>query len=318
MVEYLRLSLTDKCDLNCFYCKPLDRKCFSPREDVLTFEEVIRLLKLFVKLGIKKIRLTGGEPLLKHDFQTLLKMIHTEIKGLENISLTTNGLYLDRYIDLLKSCGVSNINISLDSLNRKTYQKITKRDVLDKVWENLINVVKDNYFNIKINTVLIKGVNDNEIENFIKLASEYNIIVRFIELYKTSSITDDEFKNMYISTDNIKSKVQHLLTKTTGNKNKIEGPADYYNIKDGEGLVGFIAGVSHDFCGRCNRLRLNILGQVRPCLFSDKIYNLKSEIQSGKSDGEILEFLKNIIKDKPKFNMENSNSDDINMFKIGG
>jgi cyclic pyranopterin phosphate synthase len=310
-IEYLRISVTDRCNSRCKYCMPADGVEFKPHIDVLTFEEIEKIVKAFAKLGVKKVRLTGGEPLVRKDIVELVRKIST-IDGIEELVMTTNGLLLKKYAKELKDAGLNRVNISMDSLKPEKYSEITRGSDLKDVLEGIAEAKKVGLTPIKINTVLVNGFNDDEIIDLVELTKEEKIDVRFIELMtigETSNWTADR----YISNDIILEKVDKL--KKVVKKDKAS-PATYYQIPGYLGRVGLINPISCGFCADCNRVRLTSTGRLKLCLHSDIEYNLKKYLDNE----ELLENkLLEIIKEKPK---EHKLNEGIfikkSMFQIGG
>lgn len=267
--EYLRISLTERCNLRCFYCMPAEGVSLSPPETIMQAHEVIAIAKTFVGLGIKKIRLTGGEPLVRKDARKILNEIHQ--MGVE-VAITTNGVLVDYYLqDFIKT--KARINISLDTLKPKQFGKITRRNYFDKVWNN-INLLLDNGIYPKINVVLIKGVNEDQFNAFIELTKNLPVTIQFIEFMPFIG-------NKWDSSKTINSKI--LLSETFENYGRhnvlkvIDGKNDTstkYKIAGYAGSFGFISTVSNPFCDTCNRIRLTANGCIKNCLFSQSETNL--------------------------------------------
>jgi molybdenum cofactor biosynthesis protein A len=275
--NYLRISLTERCNLRCFYCMPEEGIELSEKENVLTHEEIIVLAKEFVALGVNKIRLTGGEPLVKKNVEKIIR----ELTALPiSLGITTNGILLDKYIDLFKECGVKDINISLDTLNKETFEVMTRRDYYDRVMNNILRCISEG-FNVKINAVLIKGTNDNEIIDFIEFTKDKKVSFRFIEFMpfdgnkwdtsKVVSLADvlEKVNGSYASDEIIK--LEDKKNDTTKN----------YRIKGYQGSFGVISTVSNPFCDSCNRIRLTANGRIKNCLFSATETNLLEPLRKG-------------------------------------
>jgi len=316
-VDYLRLSLTDRCNLNCIYCNPLQEDKFTSREKLLTYEEMVEIVKLFVKSGIKKLRLTGGEPLLKKHLIDLIKMFK-QIKGLKEISMTTNGVYLKDIAAHLKKSGLDRINISLDTLKREKFKTITGSDYFEDVWAGIENSLKSGLHPVKLNIVLMKGINDDEVIDFAQLTKDYSLVVRFIELFSTNrrmiNFTSHQMKSCEAK-ENILDRFGglKLISGTRGN-----GPAEYYKLDGARGSIGFINNLSDYFCHECNRIRINCAGMIAPCLFSGYVYDIQSLLRRGESDGELLAFLERIIQNKPEHKKNPLKNCNIEMSSMGG
>ena len=305
-ITYLRISVTDLCNLRCKYCMPesgVESLCHS---DILTLEEIVEIVKVAAKNGIKKIRLTGGEPLVRRGFINLCKEI-SKIDEIEDIAITTNGVNLKNMADDLFENKVKRINFSLDTLVKEKYNDITRRNDFDKTMESLFYAIKKG-FKVKLNVVLIGGFNDDEIENFVKLANDYDLEVRFIELMQIGE-TANWSKDKFISNNIVLEKVPKLEF------DGISGVAKIYKIKGQKGKIGLISPISCSFCSDCNRIRLTSDGKLKPCLHSKDEINLK-----GLSGEELEEVFKRGIFDKPeKHHLEDGKSESArDMNKIGG
>lgn len=305
-ITYLRISVTDLCNLRCKYCMPesgVESLCHS---DILTLEEIVEIVKVAAKNGIKKIRLTGGEPLVRRGFINLCKEI-SKIDEIEDIAITTNGVNLKNMADDLFENKVRRLNFSLDTLVKEKYNDITRRNDFDKTMESLFYAIKKG-FKVKLNVVLIGGFNDDEIENFVKLANDYDLEVRFIELMQIGE-TANWSKDKFISNNIVLEKVPKLEF------DGISGVAKIYKIKGQKGKIGLISPISCSFCSDCNRIRLTSDGKLKPCLHSKDEINLK-----GLSGEELEEVFKRGIFDKPeKHHLEDGKSESArDMNKIGG
>ena len=305
-ITYLRISVTDLCNLRCKYCMPeseVESLCHS---DILSIEEIVEIVKVASKNGIKKIRLTGGEPLVRRGFINLCKQI-SEINEIEDIAITTNGVYLKDMADELFENKVRRINFSLDTLIKEKYNDITRRNDFDKTMESLFYAIKKG-FKVKINVVLIGGFNDDEIQDFVNLANDYDLEVRFIELMQIGE-TANWSKNKFVSNKIVLEKVPELEF------DGVSGVAKIYKIKGQKGRIGLISPISCSFCEDCNRIRLTSDGKLKPCLHSRDEINLK-----GLSGEELEEVFKRGIYEKPeKHHLEDGKSESArDMNKIGG
>ena len=305
-ITYLRISVTDLCNLRCKYCMPesgVESLCHS---DILSIEEIVEIVKVASKNGIKKIRLTGGEPLVRRSFINLCKQI-SKIDEIEDIAITTNGVYLKDMADELFENKVRRINFSLDTLIKEKYNDITRRNDFDKTMESLFYAIKKG-FKVKINVVLIGGFNDDEIEDFVNLANKYDLEVRFIELMQIGE-TANWSKDKFVSNKIVLGKVPELEF------DGVSGVAKIYKIKGQKGRIGLISPISCSFCEDCNRIRLTSDGKLKPCLHSKDEINLK-----GLSGEELEEVFKRGIYEKPeKHHLEDGKSKSArNMNKIGG
>ena len=297
-INYLRLSITDRCNLRCIYCMPEKGINFTPHDKILRYEEMLHFVRLCTQRGIRKVRLTGGEPLIRKGFIDFLGRL-CKIKGLDEISLTTNGVLLkDRAADI-KNCGICRINVSLDSLQPERFLRITGRDYFEKVYEGLQEAQRVGFDPIKINVVAIKGVNDDEILNFARLTLTKPFHIRFIELMPVgdkSIWTDDRF----ISTNEILKRIETIGSLQPIKHNPLDGPAERYALEGAKGEIGFIGALSNHFCENCNRLRLTADGQLRGCLFSDQETDIKTALRNGRGDSHLLSLIDETILNKPK------------------
>jgi len=282
---YLRISLIERCNLRCSYCMPEEGVQLSPKSHIMTYEEIYEIAKTFVKNGVTKIRLTGGEPLIRKDFPVVLEKLATLPVEL---SITTNAVIIDKFIDVLKTNGVKSINVSLDSLDKDKFKHITRRDQFEKVYNNILLLVKEG-FKVKVNAVLIKNFNDNEIIDFIKFTKDLPVSVRFIEfmpfdgnkwdMSKMVSYKDVmQYVNASFSEENIE-RLQDAPNDTSKN----------YKIKGYKGSFAIIGSVTNPFCDSCNRLRLTANGQLKNCLFSSTESDLLTTLREGKSIEPIIE-----------------------------
>ncbi len=274
--DYLRISLTERCNLRCTYCMPAEGIQLRPRSEFMTAEEVIKMAHIFVSLGVKKIRLTGGEPLVRKDAEEII----TGLSQLPvELAISTNGILVDRYIDIFKSCGLKSINVSLDSLKKEKFNTITRRDQFDKVISNIYLLLK-NKFHVKINTVLIKGVNDDEIYDLVEWMRDKNIHVRFIEFMPFEGNKWDWSKG--ISFKDIMTKIEsHYGDNVMKLKDGKNDTAKSYSIKNYKGTFAIISSVTNPFCDTCNRMRLTADGKIKNCLFSGTETDLLSAMRNG-------------------------------------
>lgn len=299
-INYLRISVTDLCNYRCKYCMKEDGIVLNHHQEIISYEEIQRLVIFLAKKGINKIRISGGEPLVRKDIDQLFYLLK-DVEGIKEKCLTTNGSLLDKHLTVLKECGFTTINISLDTLNEDKYYQITRRGNLKKVLQN-IDLAIQNFAKVKINVVYIKGFNDDEIDQFIEFAKTKKVIVRFIELMPIG-----EAKNFnYSSLDEIINNHCNLV------KIKDDGVSELYKTSDEQGLIGFIRPLSHTFCHRCNKLRLTSLGKIKPCLFSNEEIDVK-----GLSDDSLEEVFNKILQNKP-INKENVQLTTRTMNEIGG
>lgn len=276
--DYLRISLTERCNLRCFYCMPEDGIPLTEKSNLMTHEEVIFIAKQFVDMGVKKIRLTGGEPLLKKNIEKIIR----ELAELPiNLGITTNGILLDKYLDLFKEVGVKDINVSLDTLSKEKFNTITRRDYFETVTTNIDNYIKEG-FNVKINAVLIKGINDDEVADFVAYTKDKDVSIRFIEFMPFDGNKWDLSK--VVSLQDVLDRVETKFGKNNLIKleDKKNDTTKNYRIEGFKGSFGVISTVSNPFCDSCNRIRLIANGRIKNCLFSSTETDLLSSLREGK------------------------------------
>lgn len=305
-IDYLRISITDRCNLRCTYCMPSDGIPLMNPDNILRYEELIRIIKICASHGITRVRFTGGEPLVRKGVVDFIKNI-AGIKGIEDLSLTTNGVLLKDYAMPLKNAGLNRVNVSLDSLKKDRFQKITRADNLEDVLKGLDESERIGLSPVKINVVAIRGFNDDEILDFAMLTKEKPYHVRFIE-YMPFDVEAGWQKEKCITAMEIKDvieKFERLMP--LEDIKKRTGPARRYKFEHAVGEVGFISPVSDHFCGSCNRLRLTADGKLRTCLFSDDEIDVKKALRGGASDKEIENLLFNAVRKKPERHYINDN-----------
>lgn len=318
---YLRISLTELCNLRCTYCMPAEGIQLSPRSHIMSFEEIFDIAKLFVAHGVSKIRLTGGEPLVRKDVAIILKKLSSLPV---DISITTNAVLVDRYIDTLKACGITKINVSLDTLNDEKFKTITRRDNFKKVWDN-IHLLLDNGFEVKVNAVLMKDFNDNEIVDFIKLTKDLDIVVRFIEFMPFDG--NKWNSNQLVSYQEIKSTVNSFFKEDNVIRLK-DAPNDTsknFKIASHKGSFAVISSVTNPFCDSCNRIRLTANGRIKNCLFSNSETDLLTPFRNGKNIEPLIQqtvwkkFKTRAGMDtKEKFESPDNHGKNRSMITIGG
>ncbi len=293
----LRISVTDRCNIRCFYCMPETDVKFEPRENLLTFEEIERFVQVAAGLGIRKLRITGGEPLVRKDLPVLIEKL-AAIDGIEDIAITTNGVLLARHAQALYDAGLRRLNVHLDTLDREKFKKITRRDDLPKVLEGIETAQKVGFGPIKINAVAVKNLLEDDIVPMAQFGRENDIEIRYIEFMPLDSqqLWD---KSKVLLTD----QMLELLTEGIGPLEAIpdadeRAPATEYRFKDGIGKVGFIASVSKPFCMNCNRLRITSDGKLRYCLFAIEETDVRDLMRAGASDAEIEAAVRSCVADK--------------------
>ncbi|TAL20972.1 MAG: GTP 3',8-cyclase MoaA [Nitrospirae bacterium] len=285
-IDYLRISITDRCSLKCIYCSPDKKPEYFKQSEILTADEIIRFVRIASKHGLMKVRLTGGEPLMRKDLLSIISGIKKI--GIRDLSLTTNGLMLAEMAGALKKAGLNRVNISLDTLDPDRYFAMTQGGDIRRVWEAIEEAKKAGLNPVKLNVVPIRGINDDEVVKFASLTFDNDYHVRFIELMPAGE--DRAWKKKAcVKKPELIEKISELgeliLLEFKG-----KGPSRNYRLKGAKGIIGFISPISDCFCDYCNRLRLTAQGKIRPCLFSDIEIDIKTPMRNGISD-EILEKL---------------------------
>ena len=286
-ISYLRVSVTDRCNFRCRYCMPEGKKEFIPHPEILRYEEISEIVRVFSLFGVTSVRLTGGEPLVRKGLESLIVQLN-EIEGIKEISLTTNGFFLEEKAQTLKEAGLKRVNVSLDTLNPEKFSYITRasEDAFFKVLRGIEKAKEAGLTPVKINTVLVKGFNDLEIESFVKFSADFGVEVRFIELMPVGG--------QFFSRENFIpiSLVRELLEEKFGELKPVKtvkmGPAKSFRVGNTGALVGFIPSISQHFCSECNRVRLTSDGKLRLCLMSDREVDLKSVLRSPGYSEEVL------------------------------
>ncbi|PKM79549.1 MAG: GTP 3',8-cyclase MoaA [Firmicutes bacterium HGW-Firmicutes-13] len=294
-IDYLRVSVIDRCNLKCFYCVPEPGSCSPSQTGVMDIEEIIKIIKAAAALGIEKVRLTGGEPLIRADIVELVYRI-SQIKEISDISLTTNAVLLDKLASKLVKAGLNRVNISLDSLDPEIFKEITRGGALQKTLQGITTALAEGLTPVKINMVAMKGINSEEISKFVKLTLDNDLHVRFIEYMPVNKHHEEQWKKHFMPL----SEIQVLCEKIGALKREEayygNGPADYYRIEGAKGLIGFISPVSRHFCSKCNRLRVTSDGKIKPCLFSAEEIDLK---EAESDEEKIKEMFTKALKLRP-------------------
>lgn len=319
---YLRISVTDRCNLRCAYCMPAEGIIYREKKELLTFEEIERVASVMVRLGVTKIRLTGGEPMVRRGIEDLVKKL-SGLDGLKVLAMTTNATLLGDKAEVLKANGIKALNISLDTLQKERFLQVTRRDQFDQVWQGIQSALKQNFDELKLNVVVMAGFNDDEILPFVDFAFQNRINVRFIEFmpFKDNEWQIDKvvtYKEMIetIETD-------YRLAGLSADPSAVGKDFALFD-KDGNkglGTVSFITSMSDSFCSTCNRLRLTADGSVKSCLFYPAEVNLKDRMRAGADDAEVEEMIRYSLSLKPEAHApaeELSQSDNRTMIEIGG
>jgi GTP 3',8-cyclase len=297
-IRDLRISLTDRCNFRCFYCLPNGEPAMARKDTLLTFEEIAYLSDIFVSLGIEKIRLTGGEPLIRKDVPKLVAELARLKPDLLDLALTTNGFDLPRHAAALKDAGLDRITISLDSLDRERFAEITGVDALQKVLTAIEAAKHHGFEPVKINAVIIRGRNDDELVEFARFARQHDVSMRFIEFMPLDS-GHGWSRDMVVSGKEIRSTIDTAFSLNLKETTRGTGTAWKYAFADGApGEIGIIAPVTEMFCGQCSRIRLTADGQIRTCLFSNTEHNLRDHLRDGSSRSEVVGFIENAVLQK--------------------
>jgi GTP 3',8-cyclase len=295
-LTYLRISVTDRCNLRCAYCLPCEDTPRLNHADILRYEEILRIVRVGVRLGISKVRITGGEPLVRKGICDFLAQL-SGTPGIRDLSLTTNGVLLEENLDRLKSAGVTRINVSLDTLRPERYREITGMDAFARVWAGIRAAQAAGFSPIKLNVVALSGVNDDELVDLARLSFESSLHVRFIEFMPIGASRIGARPPLLVP--EIRQRISVLGDLMPIERTEMDGPAHRQRFAGAPGEVGFISAISHNFCSRCNRLRLTANGQLRPCLLSDRQEDLKGPLRRGCSDDELAEIFLEATRHKP-------------------
>jgi GTP 3',8-cyclase len=288
----LRISVTDRCNFRCTYCMPLDEYEWINKREILSFEEIARIARLFVRAGVEKLRLTGGEPLVRQDVEKLVAEL-AAIEGLKDLCLTTNGSLLAEKAAGLKAAGLRRINVSIDTLDAEKFRRMTKRGDLAKVLDGLFAAQLRGLDPIKINAVVERGVNDDDIIELVAFAREHGFTMRFIEYMDVGNANDWTSKKLVPKKEIVEKIHARFPLKEIG-RSQGSAPAVDYEFADGSGQVGVVASVTEPFCSTCNRARLTADGKLVTCLFSAAGHDLKARLRSGATDEELFEFIAGI------------------------
>ncbi len=297
-IRYLRVSVTDKCNLRCVYCMPEGGLPWLRREEILSYEEIARVVEAAASVGVRAIRLTGGEPLLRRNVERLVAMI-ASLSEIEDIALSTNGLLLDEQIDALASAGLSRVNISLDTLRPQRFESVARRPGLEHVLRSIDAAIARGLHPVKINCVVMRGRNDDEVEDFAQLSRQLPVHVRFIEAMPVVEYAEAQ-REEFVSADELLDRLR-----TIGNLQPIDGPvgngpARYFSFPDAAGTIGVITPLSHDYCDRCNRIRLTADGRLRLCLFGDHHVDLRTLLRAQATREDLAAILRRSMLIKPE------------------
>ena len=302
-INYLRLAVTDRCNLRCFYCMPEEGIQYLPKPHLLSYEEMIRLVSILAEMGISKVRITGGEPFIRRDIMPFLWKL-SEIAGIEKINITTNGVLTAPLVPELKKLGVSSVNLSLDSLDRQRFFEITRRDEFPKVWHTLESLLEHD-IPVKINTVVMSGKNDEDILSMVELAREHNVSVRFIEEmpFNGAGLRPDQIQEFW-SYRRIIDLIRSVYPELYKLPDEPNSTSYNYQIPNFKGSIGVIAAFSRTFCGTCNRIRVTPTGVFKTCLYDDGVFNVRDFMRQKLSDEEIKLLIYNALQNRAKDGFE--------------
>jgi cyclic pyranopterin phosphate synthase len=291
----LRVSITDRCNLRCSYCMPVDPLWF-PRDEILRYEEIVQLVGVLRARGVRKVRITGGEPLVRRDVPRLVALLR-EVDGIEDLSLTTNGLRLAELAADLAAAGLRRVNVSLDTLDPARFLALTRRDALDRVLRGLAAAAAAGLAPLKVNAVVLRGVNDDEVETLVAHAREHNFEIRFIEFMPLENGKTWDLERV-VGGDEIRRRIARRWPIEPDPGADPHAPAARYRFRDGRGAVGFIDSVTRPFCAGCSRLRLTADGKLRVCLYDDRETDLKGPLRSGASPAELDRLIERAVRGK--------------------
>lgn len=319
-IEYLRMSVTSRCNLSCSYCVPAGKLSDNAGCDMLSFRDLLFIADVFARLGVRKVRVTGGEPLVRKGIEKFIAQL-AETPGVERVALTTNGVILAQMARRLKSAGLKAINVSLDTFDREKYAKVTGRDGLADVLAGLDAAIDVGIESVKLNVVVMKGVNDDELAKFAEYTMRNKIQVRFIEFMPHTQGAWNA--GQYMPVDDVKKRIEALGALTPCSREQWGGPAQIYRLAGAQGEIGFISAVSRHFCWDCNRLRITADGKLLTCLFEGAAMDLRSLLESGASADRISTAIKEALMGKwetrPRFDgMVNDGQGQVAMRHIGG
>jgi cyclic pyranopterin phosphate synthase len=295
-IDYLRISVTDKCNLRCTYCMPVEGLDWIDRDEFLTYEEIASVVRQMAEVGLRRLRLTGGEPLVRRDLPDLVRLL-SAIPGIEDIAVSTNAILLPQFGRELRDAGVSRVNVSLDTLNRDRFPEVARRPVrfFDATLEGLHAAERLGFSPLKINTVLMRGLNDGEIEEFAEITRERPWHIRFIELMPT--VDNLHLSERFMPTDRVLERLRAIGDLRPAAGPSGNGPATYFRFAGAPGTVGVITPLSHNYCDRCNRMRLTADGKLRTCLFGTHEVDLRTPLRG---NGDILPAVREALAGKPE------------------
>lgn len=312
-IHYLRVAVTDRCNFRCQYCMPSDGVKWMEHDDILRYEELLRIISAFVALGVDKVRITGGEPLVRKGLIPFLRKV-TAIPGIKAVVLTTNGSMLEEYAPLLKQVGVKRINVSLDTLQPERFKQITGQNALNQVLAGIKKAQEVGLTPIKINMVVMKDFNTDELADFANLAMNNPYQVRFIEYMPFCLEKQYLFTAMEMRQQLLAAGFNKLIPEMRNSS-----PAQIYRFPQSQGSIGFITPISQHFCSSCNRIRLTSDGNLKPCLLSNQEYSLREALRAGMNDQELFDKIRKVVWNKPmQHTLKNGEKSERGMYRIGG
>jgi cyclic pyranopterin phosphate synthase len=301
-LNYLRISVTDRCNLRCIYCVPRETLPHLTHADILRYEEILRIVRVGVSLGIDKIRITGGEPLVRKGLMAFLDQLQV-IEGIREVNLTTNAVLMGPFLKPLRAAGIRRLNISLDTLRRERFARLAGQDCFDQVWSNIRQALEIGFAPLKINVVAMQGINDDEFADIAALTREWPLHIRFIEYMPMGNpcLPQDPF----VSNEEVRRRIAPLGKLAPIARGASDGPAERFRLAGAVGEIGFISPRTHHFCGDCNRLRLTASGHLRPCLLSDHELDIKTPLRQGADDAELTTIFIQAAQSKPSHHQLN-------------
>ena len=315
-IDYLRLAITDRCNLRCTYCMPADGIDLKPHSHILTFEELQRVVGIFSTLGVRKIRITGGEPFVRKGAMDFIENLNS-INQIDSINVTTNAVFIDDFLNRLSAIKIDSLNISLDSLQKDIFYKITRRDDFERVWQNIQKAMQTDIA-VKLNMVVMGGLNDNEIIDFAQLSKEYKIEVRFLEQMPFSG--GSEIAG-FVSAEEILQKLETAYPKLN-EEYRLNSTARIFQVPGYAGKIGIIAGYSRTFCDSCTRIRITPQGELKTCLYDYSAVDLRAMLRNGKNDSEIQSAILSAVQNRAKDGFESQKRAkqiySLSMAQIGG
>ncbi|HUY39995.1 MAG TPA: GTP 3',8-cyclase MoaA [Candidatus Dormibacteraeota bacterium] len=297
-IEYLRISVTDKCNLRCVYCMPEGGLPWLRRDEILSYEEIAQIVEAAASVGVRSIRLTGGEPLLRRYLERLVAML-ARIPGIDDLALSTNGLLLEEQLDGLAAAGLRRVNVSLDTLRPDRFESIARRPGLDRVLASIEAAIARGLEPVKINCVVMRGRNDDEVADFAELSRRLPVAVRFIEAMPVLEYAQAQ-REEYVCADEILAHIRRIADLEPVDGPRGNGPARYFAFPGAPGTIGVITPLSHDYCDRCNRIRLTADGRLRLCLFGNHHVDLRTQLRAGATRDELAATLARSMAIKPE------------------